>query len=80
MRFVLGGQQCDRQTPGAVRCLEARDPKAPVVSVDPTGKAVSVFVIHWGGRSRETLTLCHVAGSWEEQLEQLAAGRKIEAM
>src|SRR6516225_970490 len=24
----------DRQTPGAVRCLEARDPKAPVVSVE----------------------------------------------
>jgi hypothetical protein len=38
-----------------------------------------VFVIHWGGRNRETLTLCHVAGSWEEQLKQLAAGRKIEA-
>jgi len=45
----------------------------------PTGKAVSVFVIHWGGRSRETLTLCHGSGSWEEQLKQLAAVRKIEA-
>jgi len=45
----------------------------------PGRKAVSVFVIHWGGRSRETLTLCHGAGSWEEQLKQLAAVRKIEA-
>jgi hypothetical protein len=44
----------------------------------PTGKAVSVFVIHWGGKNRQTLTLCHVSGSWEEQLKQLAAGRKIE--
>ena len=42
-------------------------------------KLASVFVIHWGGRKRETLTLCHVAGSWEEQLKQLATRRKIEA-
>jgi hypothetical protein len=42
-------------------------------------KLASVFVIHWGGRNRQTLTLCHVAGKWEEQLKQLTAGRKVEA-
>jgi hypothetical protein len=43
-------------------------------------KLVSVFVIQLGGRNRETLTLCHVAGSWEEQLKRLAVGRKVEVV
>jgi hypothetical protein len=45
----------------------------------PAGKAVSVFVIHWGGKNRQTLTLCYVSGTWEEMLKPLTAGRKIEA-
>ena len=45
----------------------------------PGKRAVSVFWIQWGGKNRQTLTLCRVAGSWEEQLKQLAAGRRVEA-
>ena len=39
----------------------------------PGRKAVSVFVIHWGGKNRQTLTLCHVGGPWEDQLRRVAA-------
>jgi len=33
-----------------------------------------------GGKSRQTLTLRHISGLWEDMLKQLAAGRKIEGV
>jgi len=42
--------------------------------------ALVMSAIPLGGKNRQTLTLRHISGLWEDMLKQLAAGRKIEGV